>query len=356
MAKRLTVAETAAIERELNKLAEGCEAPMSVVGLSVQTVRCIRAARDKQHEIEKQLINERTKSRLAIAGVAHDLKTPIAVIMGAAESAKDGLDDKDYLGIIGEKAAQMSETVGSIVEAARQETRAEKTLKERIPARAFFKTQILRLKPLADSRGIKLKIEKIPKVDLEIDVVKMARVLQNLITNSLKYTDSGGKVRVKFDISKRRLKVTVADNGHGIARENLPFVFDKFYMEDASRSHGGSGLGLYVTKDIVEEHGGTIGVKNRFGGGTVFWFYIPIAEKAVKNDEKHRKLSASARILLTCLFFFVEPWLYRLIKFFYSYKATTLFGAIFSVPFFMFMWIIDAISIAVYDKPVFLAD
>lgn len=356
MAKRLTAAETAAIERELNKLAEGSEAPMSVVGLSAQTARQIKAAREKQHDVERQLITERSKSRLAIAGVAHDLKTPLAVIMGAAECAKDGLNDKDYLSIISEKASQMNETVGSIVETARQETRAEKTLREKIPARAFFKTQILRHKPLADNRGIKLKIEKIPKVDVEIDVVKMARVLQNLITNSLKYTDRGGKIRVKFDISRKRLKVTISDNGRGIARENLPFVFDKFYMEDASRSHGGSGLGLYVTKDIIEEHGGTIGVKNRLGGGTVFWFYVPLAEKTYKNDGGQRRPPASVRILLTCLFFFAEPWLYRLVKFFYSYKATTLFGAVFSVPFFMFMWLVDAISIGVYDKPVFLAD
>lgn len=360
MAKRLTVAETAAIERELKKLADGSDVPMSVVGLSRQTAGYIKAARDKQNAVEKQLISERNKSRLAIAGAAHDLKTPLSIISGAAECIKDGLDDKDYLQIISEKAAQMSETVATIVDVARQETRAEKTLKEWVSAREFFRTQILRHKSLADARKIKLKIEKIPKIDIEIDVTKMSRVIQNLITNAVKYTPEGGKITVSFGyslgVSHRKLKVTVADNGRGVAKENLPFVFDKFYMEDASRSHGGSGLGLYVAKDIVEEHGGSIGVKNRLGGGSKFWFSLPLAEKRLREEEKRKRLPRGVRVLLTCLFFFAEPWVYRFVKFFRTFHAATLFGAWFSIPFFMFMWMVDAISVAVYDKPVFLAD
>lgn len=356
MAKRLTTAESAAIEREIKKLVEANGAPMSTVGLPQHYQKLIKTARKKQTEAERRLVSERAKSRLAIAGVAHDLKTPIAVIMGAAECLKDGLDDKDYLDVISEKAAQMSETVGSIVEAARQETREERTFKELVAARDFFKTQVLRHKVFADRSNVRLKLEPIPKVFLEIDVAKMARAVQNLITNAVKYTVEGGKVTVKFSVTRGKLKVTVADNGRGIAKENLPFVFDKFYMEDSSRSHGGSGLGLYVTKDIIEEHGGTIGVRNRFGGGSVFYFYLPVAEDDGQKDGGKRRVPRGARILLTCLFFFVEPWLYRFVRFFNSFRGTTLFGAFFCIPFFMFMWLIDAISIGVYDKPVFLAD
>lgn len=357
MAKRLTVTESAAIEREIKKLIDGSSAAMSTVGLPQHYQKLIKTARKKQNEAERKFVSERAKSRLALAGVAHDLKTPIAVIMGAAECAKDGLDDKDYLSIISEKAVQMSETVGSIVEAARQETREEKTFKELVAARDFFKTQVLRHKVYAERNNVKLKLEQIPKVSLEIDVAKMARVVQNLITNAVKYTVEDGKVTVKFSVTRKKLKVTVADNGRGIARENLPFVFDKFYMEDASRSHGGSGLGLYVTKDIIEEHGGTIGVRNRLGGGSVFYFYLPIADDDVKRDGEKLRVPRGVRILLTCLFFFIEPWLYRFVKFFKtSYRGTTLFGAFFCIPFFIFMWLIDAISIGVYDKPVFLAD
>jgi signal transduction histidine kinase len=106
----------------------------------------------------------------------------------------------------------------------------------------------------------------------------VGQVLLNLLNNALKFTPAHGRVQVALVADEREVTVSVRDNGIGIAPEHLPRLFDKFYQVDPSltRSHGGAGLGLSISKAIVEAHGGRMGVLSEPERGSTFWFSLPM--------------------------------------------------------------------------------
>ena len=115
-------------------------------------------------------------------------------------------------------------------------------------------------------------------VTAEYDEILLSQVMDNLLSNAVKYTDGSGAVTVRQAVKDRRLLISVADNGIGIAEECIPFVFDKYYRVDSpdTRRIGGLGLGLANTRRILEEHGGSIWVKSKEGEGTEFFFSLPL--------------------------------------------------------------------------------
>ncbi|MPN19915.1 Alkaline phosphatase synthesis sensor protein PhoR [bioreactor metagenome] len=112
---------------------------------------------------------------------------------------------------------------------------------------------------------------------IRADRDKISQVMVNLVSNALKYTPAGGKVEVSATGSEGLAKITVKDSGEGIAKEDIPFIFERFYRADKSRSRqtGGLGLGLTITKAIVDSHKGTIQVESEPGKGTVFILSLP---------------------------------------------------------------------------------
>jgi two-component system phosphate regulon sensor histidine kinase PhoR len=130
----------------------------------------------------------------------------------------------------------------------------------------------------ARSRGIKIRFKaKTPEsLPVRADRTYVAQVLMNLISNSIRYGSSGGWTRLSFIDMFDKVMVEVADNGEGIAREDVGRVFERFFRTDASRSRekGGSGLGLAIVKHIIEAHGETITVRSELGVGTTFSFTL----------------------------------------------------------------------------------
>jgi signal transduction histidine kinase len=106
---------------------------------------------------------------------------------------------------------------------------------------------------------------------------RINQVLGNLVTNALRHTPRGGRVTLSACAVEGMVKVTVIDTGVGIPPEDLPYVFDRFWRGEKSRSRigGGTGLGLAIAKQLVELHGGSIGVASAPGGGSEFWFMLP---------------------------------------------------------------------------------
>ncbi|HYF64702.1 MAG TPA: ATP-binding protein, partial [Herpetosiphonaceae bacterium] len=136
----------------------------------------------------------------------------------------------------------------------------------------------------AEQRGVRLSIEAgaaIPAI--EADPEQMARVLNNLVSNALRYTPAGGQVTLAARSVAAGVELEVADTGEGIAAEHLPNIFERFYRADSSRHEhtGGSGLGLTIVKSIVELHGGSIRADSREGQGTRFTITLPASQAPV---------------------------------------------------------------------------
>jgi signal transduction histidine kinase len=132
------------------------------------------------------------------------------------------------------------------------------------------------MKPLADERGVKIYCD-LAALDCVGDSERLAQVVTNLLTNAIQYNQSGGEVRVKLETRGGVALLAVSDSGQGISAEDLPRVFERFYRADKSRSSGGNGLGLAISKSIVEAHGGTIDAVCESGAGATFTVRLPVS-------------------------------------------------------------------------------
>lgn len=247
------------IERTLAKLQEGdLYDPVETRGFGTYHSIAVRleALRVAMLKLKDSETDSSLRANKSIASVAHDMKTPLAIISGYAECISDGMDDKDYPALIIQKTDQMNEMVIGMVESSNAEIRKQSAHKTLHPARNFFGKTIEKLRPLAQARNIKLQVGKIPDVEVRVDEGQMERVVQNLLSNAVKYSDKGQTVKIGAKKKGKRFILYVRDNGIGISKESLPYVFDQFYTEDKARSSGNSqGVGLYVVREIMKDHG-----------------------------------------------------------------------------------------------------
>ncbi|MDE6550856.1 MAG: HAMP domain-containing histidine kinase [Clostridia bacterium] len=230
---------------------------------------------------EKQAESDKT----ALAGVLHDLKTPMALISGYAESLQDGIGDKDYLSLIIDKISSLQSIIGSVSVASGKETADMFGVKEFANARLYFYVLFKGYADIAESRHINFQLGKFPRlagfysrhsdtVGVYINKSQMERVAQNILNNAVRYTPKGGRIKVTFHKGKQYYCISISDNGSGISPYKLPFIFDRYYR--AHNDSGGTGLGLYICKEIVEKHGGTITARSKQGKGTKFIIRLPI--------------------------------------------------------------------------------
>ncbi len=232
-----------------------------------------------------------------IANVTHDLKTPLAVIMGAVECLEDGIDEHDYVGLIKEKANEMNETVFRIIDSSRAIANNEKNEKRIIDARDIFVNIHAKYKDLAEGKHLKFIVKRIPKALIAVSEKEIMSVMDNLLTNALKYTQSG-KIWVSFRANKKYFLISVKDTGKGIRKVDLPHVFDRFYTEDKARTHDGTGIGLSYVKEVVEAHGGNISIRSAEDKGSKFIIALPRVEpKRVlrMSDNKKKYIEATLR-------------------------------------------------------------
>ena len=239
------------------------------------------------------LLQERAKvskqleyASVTVAGVLHDLKTPMALIAGYAECAQDGVGDKDYLQLIRDTVDKLQSIVDSVSVPKPFAARDDIDVKEFVSARPFIYAIFNRYRDMVEERGIKYVIGRLPGitkwycrtsaiVGMYVNKKLIDRVVQNIVTNDLRYTHRGGMIRVIFSKGRQYFYIKVSDTGSGIKQADVPFIFDRGFRSDSSGS-GNKGLGLYMAKDIVVRHGGEISVKSKEGKGTTFIIKLPI--------------------------------------------------------------------------------
>jgi signal transduction histidine kinase len=218
--------------------------------------------------------------RQMTADIAHDLRTPLTVIKGYTEALRDG--DLPPTPETFETMHQEAEHLSRLIDDLRTLSLAdagELVLNCRpTPPGDLLAQTLAAYRPQAEAAGIALVVEvedELPHVYVDPD--RMARVLGNLIGNALRYTSSGGQVTLVAFAEGDGVRLRVSDDGAGIAPEDLPHVFDRFYRGDPARQTDGSesGLGLAIAKSLVEAQGGAIAAQSTLGWGTTFEIVLP---------------------------------------------------------------------------------
>jgi signal transduction histidine kinase len=230
--------------------------------------------------LEKQ---EMLRKRMA-ADVAHELRTPLATLQSHMEALIDGIwkPGTERFKSCHEEILRINRMVGDLEKLAKFESDNLVLDKTEFNLGDLFRRIIQNFETEFKNKNIKLYIDT-NEVILFADVDKISQVLINLISNALKYTPDGGMVKASAKENEASVEISVKDKGIGITPEDLPYIFERFYRADKSRNRltGGSGIGLTITKTIVEAHKGNMTVKSELGKGTEFIVTLPKVKKVI---------------------------------------------------------------------------
>ncbi|MBN1151576.1 MAG: PAS domain-containing protein, partial [Dehalococcoidia bacterium] len=217
-----------------------------------------------------------------VANISHELRTPLASLKLLSETLESGgLDDaalaRDYLGRIGVEVDRLAQMVDELGELSLIETGQVKLEMESVNVGALASRAVERLEAQAVRAGLRLELQ-VPDGLPEIrgDRRRLEQVLVNLLHNAIKFTAEKGTVVVSVRRDGDRLVVAVSDTGIGIAEDDLPRIFERFYKVDKSRSSRGTGLGLAIARHIIEAHKGTLWADSVLGKGSTFYLTLPL--------------------------------------------------------------------------------
>ncbi|MBQ9433105.1 MAG: HAMP domain-containing histidine kinase [Synergistaceae bacterium] len=221
---------------------------------------------------------EKLRRRLMV-DVAHELRTPLTVTRTQIEAIADGILEAtpERLTLCVNEMQRLADLIGNIDALTRLEGENITLHTENTDMRRFLEPVIESFAPVFAKSGIVLGSELENNCVCEIDRDNFRHVVDNLLSNALRYTDEGGKVDVILRKSGKSVVIQVKDSGIGIAEKDLPNIFERFYRADESRTRvtGGSGVGLAIVKAAVEAHGGKITVESKKGEGSIFTITLP---------------------------------------------------------------------------------
>jgi signal transduction histidine kinase len=223
--------------------------------------------------------------RRFVADAGHELSTPIAIIDASVETMEEVLHehqiDNSLTEIISKASQRMQELASDLVFLARVEDPMSAYPMGTIAIKPIILDVKASYETLAKAKGIHLEAQNVADVEITGNAEFFRRMLSNLISNGLRYTDAGGTIAIGAEQIGAFVLVTVRDTGIGIPPESIDFVFDRFYRVDKARSRaeGGAGLGLSIVRAVVEAHDGTIGVTSEVGKGTTFTVTVPVPKR-----------------------------------------------------------------------------
>ena len=228
------------------------------------------------------LLDAKRKQQRFIMGITHDLRTPISVIKGYTEALYDGVitseeETKKSLEIINVKTSQLEEMITSLINYC---TFFRDNFRRQITPHCI-KKQLETFAKSAETTGyifhrkISCNINLLESTDIPVNEQLLARALENLFGNALRYTEDDGEITITADESDECITITFSDTGCGIAEKDISHLFDLFYRGTNSRREQGLGIGLSVVKDIVDLHGWNIAIRSELGKGSDFIIRIP---------------------------------------------------------------------------------
>lgn len=229
------------------------------------------------------------RERRFTGDASHELRTPLTALKGRiGVTLSQSRQPQQYVETLQEMEGQVDRLIrlsSDLLFIARLDQGQMEPQMERIDVQDFLGAVVDQIRPLAAAKAITLTETISPGLTVLGDMDLLIRLFLNLLDNALKYTLENGRVRISADQNKTDLRITIADNGSGIAAEHLPYLFDRFYRAETSRLRsgadaGGSGLGLAIANEIVRAHGGQLRVESQLEQGTSFIVLFPLHKGA----------------------------------------------------------------------------
>ncbi len=256
---------------------------------SMQVITLVQDITERKRAEEVLRESDRIKSEF-IAIAAHELRNPLTAIMGFSQLLVDqtelnAAEKTELLTYIHEKSIILAQLMDDLLDIARIEAGRKMALKRtQCPASELIASVALRIQKKETRHRIEVELEGQGSI-LLVDRLKVGQVLENLLSNALKYSPRGGRIRISGHPRSSCYEFSIQDEGIGMTPDQVERIFDKFYRADAANSEiKGIGLGMNIVRNIIEAHGGEIHVESAPGRGTTVRFTLPLSEKAGVPD------------------------------------------------------------------------
>ncbi|MDA8243807.1 MAG: hybrid sensor histidine kinase/response regulator [Elusimicrobia bacterium] len=247
--------------------------------LKLENARLLKETQEQKEQLE--LVNGFQKKFFAT--VAHDVKSPLTAILGYSEVLGKKLQtmpsEQRYAANIQTSAKTLNVLISDLVDLAAMESGKLRVEIGSLNLMGVINDVFERVKIAAAARKLNMTLEAPPVLPpLAGDDARVGQVVQNLCTNAIQYTKEGGKITIKAELKPDRVEVSVIDTGIGISKEDLPRVWERFFQtkEAMGMRKAGFGLGLKIAREIVQRHGGEMGIESELGVGSRFFFHIPL--------------------------------------------------------------------------------
>jgi signal transduction histidine kinase len=234
------------------------------------------------NQMSADLVKSRDLRRQLTADIAHDLRTPLSLILGHAEALSDGVlpPTPETFDVIHDEARRLNRLVEDLRLLSLAEAGELTLATRRVQPQSLLERALVAHAPAAQQKQIELTLDAPPDLpEVAVDPDRMAQVLDNLVANALRYTPENGRIQLSAQQNHTAVQLKIQDSGPGMDATELAHVFDRFYRGDKSRQRhdGGSGLGLAIVKSIVVAHNGRIWAESAPGQGATFIIELPLA-------------------------------------------------------------------------------
>lgn len=232
---------------------------------------------------------DKLKSRF-FTNISHEFRTPLTLILGQVESVMSSdieVKEKGKLQVANRNARRLLDLINQLLDISKIEAGSMVIKAEQHNLVSYLKSLFYSFESLAELQKITLKFEsELENIPVKFDPDKMEKVFYNLVSNAFKFTPAEGEIKVSLKIIESLVEIRVQDSGSGIPADRLSHIFDRFYQADSSntREHEGTGIGLALTKELVELHKGNISVESKVNEGAAFVINLPLGDLRSKKE------------------------------------------------------------------------
>ncbi|MCF8345692.1 MAG: response regulator [Bacteroidales bacterium] len=273
----------------------------SIIRFYLRRQRLLHKLEMDQLQLEKLEELDAMKSNF-FANISHEFRTPLTLILGPIEKIMEKIKDinlQQDLSMMQRNAKRLQILINQLLSLSKLESGKLKLHTKEADIVSHVRNYMQSFESLANQKQIDLQFKSDKKnILLYFDQDKIEKVLNNLLSNAFKHTPQKGSIQIEVSTHETAVRIDISDTGKGIPPENIPHIFDRFYQADEHYSHEqeGSGIGLALTKELIELHYGKVSVKSAEGKGTTFNITLPLGKEHLKDEEVDSESTEPAHV------------------------------------------------------------